>query len=93
MERLVFDNDSGSSGPRVIVANLAIHFIPPAMFPTNCRSRSAPVHRGIVVQQHCKQLQCISSGCSPQADQNFHKLSLWLTELGLGVLVRPGDSA
>jgi hypothetical protein len=28
MERLVFDNDSGSSGPRVIVANLAIHFIP-----------------------------------------------------------------
>jgi hypothetical protein len=25
--------------------------------------------------------------------KNFNKLSLWLTELGLDVLVRPGDSA
>jgi hypothetical protein len=37
LARLVFGNDSGSSGPRVIVANLAIHLIPLAMFPTHCR--------------------------------------------------------
>eukprot|EP00953_Heterococcus_sp_UTEX-ZZ885_P001433 1296-Heterococcus_DN1.PRE.1 len=36
LERLVFGNDSGSSGPRVIVANLAIQLIPLAMFPTHC---------------------------------------------------------